>query len=126
MTESHWVCRICVATDGLLGADLKKWPVVGDRDGRDKHIWLEHGMACPRGDEDDEVARERCRREWGTENVPGWYVARLNGKSLRDIVIVSAALSKKQAMSVLTKFETENPQESFTLGIHGDRHFNGG
>lgn len=57
---THWVCKYCIAKNGLRGADLDQWPETGDEAGIAKHLLEAHGITVvdevPKSDSADKTS----------------------------------------------------------------------
>lgn len=58
MTD-RWVCRICVAENGLKAVDLSTWPEAGDIEAITAHVETVHHMPVRRPGESVVGAKER-------------------------------------------------------------------
>ena len=60
---TKWVCSYCVATKGLRGSDLGKWPALDDHEAQARHIESEHHIPVRREGETVAECKERFARE---------------------------------------------------------------
>lgn len=59
----HWVCSYCIATKGLKGSDLDKWPGLDDTEAQCQHIERDHHIPVKRKGETGAQCLKRFRRE---------------------------------------------------------------
>lgn len=83
MAVTRWVCRWCIATKGLRGADLKNWPAIDDEEAQLRHIESEHHISVRREGETEDQALARFRREQPEAGGPNCHCPSCTGA--RDI-----------------------------------------
>ena len=59
--SNHWVCKICVAKNGLRGRDLKDWPLMGDEAAIARHLFRQHGVKVRNDGESEADCEARYR-----------------------------------------------------------------
>jgi hypothetical protein len=60
----RWVCKYCILTKGLRGADLQNWPSIDDEEAKVRHIESEHHIPVRREGETVAECKERFAREY--------------------------------------------------------------
>lgn len=60
---TRWVCRYCIALNGLNGKDLENWPEPDDHEAIAKHIESVHHIPVRRDGETERECAARFARE---------------------------------------------------------------